>query len=67
MGMNTMVKKFFLALLGGLGLVTSAMAAAPVFQYRSSSSDLERIRADVQRVGEDMAKVIEREHAKART
>ena len=53
--------KFLAALLGGLGAVATTFAT-PTFQHRPHGSDLQRMRGDVERVGNTMNKVIRREN-----
>lgn len=57
---------FLAALLSGLGAVATVFAA-PTFQHRSSGSDLQRMRGDVERVGNTMRKVIRRENERQAT
>lgn len=58
--------RFLVALLGGLGAVTTAFSS-PTFQHRTSGSDLQRMRGDVERVGNTMRKVIRRENERKAT
>lgn len=53
--------RFLAALLSGLGTVATVFAV-PTFQHRASGSDLQRMRGDVERVGNTMRKVIRREN-----
>ena len=53
--------RFLVALISGLG-ATASVFSAPTFQHRPSGTDLQRMRGDVQRVGETMRKVIRREN-----
>ncbi|PWW46782.1 hypothetical protein [Melaminivora alkalimesophila] len=52
--------KFLAALISGLG-ATATVFAAPHFQ-RSHTTDLARMRGDVERVGATMRSVMKREH-----
>lgn len=58
--------RFLVALLGGLGAVTTAFSA-PTFHHRTSGSDLQRMRGDAERVGNTMRKVIRRENERQAT
>ena len=53
---------FWLALLSGLGAIAS-VSRSPNFQHRPTGSDLQRMRQDVQRIGDSMYHIIQREHA----
>lgn len=53
--------RFLVALVSGLG-ATATVFSAPTFQHRPNGTDLQRMRGDVDRVGNTMRKVISREN-----
>lgn len=53
--------RFLVALISGLG-ATATVFSAPTFQHRPNGTDMQRMRSDVERVGQTMRKVIRREN-----